>query len=222
MTRSASSAGTSAASSSVAISSTAMTADKSKATEPAAGSCSYSLDGSWGRRGNERSGVACCSCLQWRPRQKRQLLLLAVAAGTAGRPEQRQPAAPACNGGRGRRVARPPRPLRPLPRARSSQCRRRATNLYYHCVWHPYEHDRVKPLPPSQLVKVEGLPGVGKAFLIMCLCNISRRTKSSNKADLTSAPTGSASFLISGRTHYNFLGIPTAKRYSKPLSKILI
>ena len=75
--------------------------------------------------------------------------------------------------------------------------------------------------PPTQLVKIEGLPGVGKTFVIMCLCNIARHVKQSNGANLTSAPTGAASFLISGRTHYRLYSIPTQKKKFKAAQKIL-
>ena len=94
-------------------------------------------------------------------------------------------------------------------------------NLYYHYLWDLYEKGLLPEPPPTQLVKIEGLPGVGKTFVIMCLRNIARRIKQSNGADLTSAPTGAASFLINGRTHYRLYSIPTQKKQFKAAPKNL-
>ena len=94
-------------------------------------------------------------------------------------------------------------------------------NLYYHYLWQRHGEDRRTPPPPTQLVKIEGLPGVGKSFVIMCLRNIARRIKNSNLADLTSAPTGAASFLISAPTHYRLYSLPTGKKDFKDAPKNL-
>jgi hypothetical protein len=74
--------------------------------------------------------------------------------------------------------------------------------------------------PPSIFLLVEGKPGSGKSFILKTLRNISRVIMKSNKAELTSAPTGVAGSLINASTHCRVASIPTGKEASKPPSKI--
>ena len=56
------------------------------------------------------------------------------------------------------------------------------------------------PTNLTQLVWVEGLPGVGKPFLIWCLTNIVRNINKRNSVDLAMVPTGCAASHMEGGT----------------------
>jgi hypothetical protein len=50
-------------------------------------------------------------------------------------------------------------------------------NLYHHYMWDLHLKGLLSGAPPTQLVKVDGLPGVGKTFVIKCLGNMGRCIK---------------------------------------------
>jgi hypothetical protein len=74
--------------------------------------------------------------------------------------------------------------------------------------------------PPSIFLLVEGKPGSGKSFILKTLRNITRIIMKSNRAELTSAPTGVAGSLINASTHCRVASIPTGKEVNKPPYKI--
>ncbi|KAL7537702.1 hypothetical protein ACHAXR_008006, partial [Thalassiosira sp. AJA248-18] len=88
-------------------------------------------------------------------------------------------------------------------------------NLYHHYLRVQHKQGHLHHPPPTQLVKVEGLPGVGKTFIILTLRNIARRIEGRNNADLASTPTGCSAFLIHGSTHYRLLSISAGKKEMK-------
>ena len=60
---------------------------------------------------------------------------------------------------------------------------------------------------------MEGKPGTGKTFIIKTLHNINRIIHKSNLCDMASAPTGCASALIGGSTHYRTCRIPVGRKF---------
>lgn len=99
--------------------------------------------------------------------------------------------------------------------------------LVYHHLYYQYQHflfntGQLPSRPPSQCIYVEGLPGVGKTFVINTIRNITRIIYNSNRADLASAPTGCAAALIDGSTHCWAAAIPTGKRLYKAPTNIAI
>ena len=75
--------------------------------------------------------------------------------------------------------------------------------------------------PKSQAILVEGLPGVGKSFIIKIIRNITRLYHNRNDADLVSAPTGAAASIIGGKTHHRNLSIPAGGKQFNALPKNL-
>ena len=87
-------------------------------------------------------------------------------------------------------------------------------HLYHLREWHLYYSEQTDTPPPSQLILVEGLPGVGKSFMIKVIRNITRLYYNRNNAELVSAPTGAAASIIAGKTHHRNLAIPTGKAFN--------
>ncbi len=74
-------------------------------------------------------------------------------------------------------------------------------------------------MPPSQFVCIEGLPGIGKTFVISTIWNMTHIFHNTNRADLASAPTGYAAALINGSTHCQAAAIPTGEHfYNAPIN----
>jgi hypothetical protein len=55
--------------------------------------------------------------------------------------------------------------------------------------------------PPDSRILVKGLPGVGNAWIINTLHNITMLLFKRNSADMATTPTGSSAALIQGKTH---------------------
>ena len=69
--------------------------------------------------------------------------------------------------------------------------------------------------PPDQRVLIEGLPGVGKTWLINTMRNVTRQLWKSNRVDMASTPTGCSAALVNGSTHYRLLGIPAGMKLNE-------
>ena len=95
-------------------------------------------------------------------------------------------------------------------------------NLYHHWVrWTHKHHPRQAESmnlhkDKTQLVWIEGLPGVGKTFVILTLRNIVRNIHQRNSADLATAPTGCAAAHIHGSTNTRSYSIPIGEEAKKP------
>ena len=63
------------------------------------------------------------------------------------------------------------------------------------------------------MIFVEGKPGSGKTFVIKTLCNINRIISQTNLSDMASDPTGCASALIGGSTHFRTCRIPVGRNF---------
>ena len=85
--------------------------------------------------------------------------------------------------------------------------------LYYQYCLHDFSNNRLNSLPKQQLIFVEGKPGTGKTFIVKTLRNINRIIYQSNLVDLASAPTGCASALIGGSTHFRVCKIPVGSKF---------
>ena len=85
-----------------------------------------------------------------------------------------------------------------------------------------YEDEHLDSPPPSQTVFVEGLPGVGKTFLIRTLRNITKIITNRNDSVMASAPTGCAASMIDGSTHNRQLGVPCGKSLAKAPSNMKV
>ena len=72
--------------------------------------------------------------------------------------------------------------------------------------------------PPCQHVLIEGLPGVGKSWIIKVIQAINYSIHKSKLAVVASAPTGCAAALIGGSTNARSSFIPTGKAFTKPPS----
>lgn len=59
---------------------------------------------------------------------------------------------------------------------------------------------------------IEGLPGVGKTFWILCIRNIMQNIHQRNSPDIATAPTGCTALQISGTTNYLVYRFPTAPK----------
>ena len=100
-------------------------------------------------------------------------------------------------------------------------------HLYQHYTWDQYfesqsqglqqsHRDMLTP-PPSIHVKVQGLPGTGKTFVINTNRNVTRNIFQSNSNDITCAPTACAASLINGSTHCRVFKIPIGRQlYNSP------
>jgi hypothetical protein len=62
-------------------------------------------------------------------------------------------------------------------------------HLYYQCQLFLFNFGQLQIRPPSQFVYVEGLPGIGKTFVINTIWKMTRIIHITNKADLASAST---------------------------------
>jgi hypothetical protein len=88
-------------------------------------------------------------------------------------------------------------------------------HLYWQYIWYQHRNGQYENVPPMQTIYVEGLPGVGKTFLINTLRNICKNILQNNNADAASAPTGCAAALIDGSTHARMMAIPVGKDATK-------
>ena len=88
-------------------------------------------------------------------------------------------------------------------------------HLYWQRVWYLFRNREIDIVPPMQTIYVEGLPGVGKTFVINTLRNIIKIIAGKNDADAASAPTGCAAALIDGSTHARLMSIPVGKKAVK-------
>ena len=70
-------------------------------------------------------------------------------------------------------------------------------------------------IPLVEFLFVEGLPGVGKTFVILTTRNITLVIEGRISADMASAPTGCAAKLIHGKTTCRCSDIPTGKKLQK-------
>lgn len=93
-------------------------------------------------------------------------------------------------------------------------------HLHHHYLTHQYETGQREEPPPMQNVFVEGLPGVGKTFVIRTVSNMTKVIKGRNDSVMVSAPTGCAASLIDGSTHNRSLTIPVGKELFKAPSNI--
>ena len=75
--------------------------------------------------------------------------------------------------------------------------------------------------PPDRRVLVEGLPGVGKSWIINTMRNITRLLFNCNGADVASTPTGCSAALIDGKTHFRLMSIPTGAAFKKVPSNMI-
>ena len=76
-------------------------------------------------------------------------------------------------------------------------------------------------LPIQQTILCEGLPGVGKSWVIKTLRNITRPLHGTD-SDMATTPTGCSAFLIDGSTHYRKHSIPAGtKIFNKPPCNVL-
>ncbi|KAL7554626.1 hypothetical protein ACHAWF_018133 [Thalassiosira exigua] len=69
--------------------------------------------------------------------------------------------------------------------------------------------------PPAQRILVEGLPGVGKSWVINTLRNTVRLLHGTKHADMASTPTGCSASLVDGSTHFRALSVPVGKALNK-------
>ena len=88
-------------------------------------------------------------------------------------------------------------------------------HLYWQRQWYLFQNRLINIIPPMQTIYVEGLPGVGKTFLINTLRNIIKIIAGRNDADAASAPTGCAAALIDGSTHARLMSIPVGRNAVK-------
>ncbi len=86
-------------------------------------------------------------------------------------------------------------------------------HLYYEYQLFLFNSGWQQTRPPSQFVYVEGLPGIGKTFVINTIWNMTCIIHNTNRADLASAPTGCAAALIDGSTHCRVAAILTGERF---------
>ena len=93
-------------------------------------------------------------------------------------------------------------------------------NLYYQYLYAQYCNGETNIVPNQQFVFVEGKPGTGKTFVVKTLRNMNRIIHNSNTSDLASAPTGCASALIDGSTHFRLCKIPTGVKFYKAPSNL--
>ena len=95
-------------------------------------------------------------------------------------------------------------------------------HLYFQYCMNEYKHNRSYVLPKQQFIFVEGKPGTGKTFIVKTLRNINRIIHKSNLVDIASAPTGCASALIGGSTHFRICKIPVGKKFYESPSNLKI
>ena len=93
-------------------------------------------------------------------------------------------------------------------------------NLYYQYLYVKYCNGESNTVPNQQLIFVEGKPGTGKTFVVKTLRNMNRIIHNSNLLDLATAPTGCASALIDGSTHFRLCKIPTEIKFYKAPSNL--
>ena len=93
-------------------------------------------------------------------------------------------------------------------------------NLYYQYMLFQHSLDDSNENPNQQFIFVEGKPGTGKTFVVRTLQYINSVIHKSKLCVLSSAPTGCASALIKGSTHFRVCKIPTGFKFHKAPSNL--